>query len=73
VPCGARQFRDDPMIPCDLGRELAAGIPGAKFVEHGAVAGRPAVGGDDERPSQDARRKSSGRAAGNKNAVKRCN
>ena len=54
-PAGQDSFATT-MIPCDLGRELAAGIPGAKFVEHGAVAGRPAaVGGDDERPSQDAR------------------
>jgi len=24
--------RDDPMVPADRGRELAAGIPGARFV-----------------------------------------
>jgi class 3 adenylate cyclase/pimeloyl-ACP methyl ester carboxylesterase len=32
APTLVMHVRDDQMIPCDLGRELAAGIPGAKFV-----------------------------------------
>jgi class 3 adenylate cyclase/pimeloyl-ACP methyl ester carboxylesterase len=32
APTLVMHVRDDPIIPCDLGRELAAGIPGARFV-----------------------------------------
>jgi class 3 adenylate cyclase/pimeloyl-ACP methyl ester carboxylesterase len=32
APTLVMHVRDDQIIPCDLGRELAAGIPGAKFV-----------------------------------------
>jgi class 3 adenylate cyclase/pimeloyl-ACP methyl ester carboxylesterase len=32
VPTLVMHVRDDAIIPCDLGRELAAGIPGARFV-----------------------------------------
>ncbi len=32
VPTLVMHVRDDPMVPSDLGRELAAGIPGARFV-----------------------------------------
>jgi pimeloyl-ACP methyl ester carboxylesterase len=31
-PTLVMHFRDDPRVPSDLGRELAAGITGARFV-----------------------------------------
>jgi pimeloyl-ACP methyl ester carboxylesterase len=37
APTLVMHVRDDPIIPRDLGRELAAGIPGARFV---ALAGK---------------------------------
>jgi class 3 adenylate cyclase/pimeloyl-ACP methyl ester carboxylesterase len=32
TPTLVMHVRDDPMVPCDLGRQLAAVIPGARFV-----------------------------------------
>jgi pimeloyl-ACP methyl ester carboxylesterase len=32
APTLVMHVRDDPRVPCDLGREIAAGIPGARFV-----------------------------------------
>jgi len=32
TPTLVMHVRDDPRVPCNLGRELAAGIPGARFV-----------------------------------------
>ena len=32
APTLVLHVRDDPRVPSDLGREIAAGIPGARFV-----------------------------------------
>jgi len=37
APTLVMHVRDEPMVPSELGRELAAGIPGARFV---ALPGR---------------------------------